>query len=294
METAQADNLAYDNSTETAVSSHQTRINLKQNASIEILPSRVTNETLGQFVAGTEIYLPQLPGASMDDSLLAVNVAIQNRMTAIPHLAARSVPGPGALDSWLHALTELGCHRVFLIAGDPNQPAGPYKDSLQLLESALLEKHGIKQIGIAGHPQGHPHADTSTLKDALAQKRAYATANDVAMWVVTQFMFDIPLLLRWLDDWQENLNNLQVHIGIPGPTNIATLVRYAALCGVNTSARTLAKNPANLKLLGSWNPDGQIKEIEQCCNDKIRQNIGGIHLFPFGGLKKAATWLEEN
>jgi methylenetetrahydrofolate reductase (NADPH) len=298
---AQTDNLAYvpagdlafQGVTRTDVASHKTRIGLKKSASIEILPSQVTNQTILQFATGTQIYLPQLPGSSMDDSLKAVEIITRNRLAATPHLAARSVPSPEVLDSWLGALTELGCHRIFLIAGDPNQQSGPYKDSLQLLESGLLEKHGIRQIGVAGHPDGHEHVDTIKLKDALAQKRAYATAHGVDMWVVTQFMFDIPLLSRWLNEWDESLANLPVHIGIAGPTNMITLLRYAARCGVTASAKVLAKNPASMKLLGSWDPDGQMEEIKQSCGDKIGERIGGIHLFPFGGLKKTAGWLQE-
>jgi methylenetetrahydrofolate reductase (NADPH) len=286
-------NLAFHGVTRPNVASHKTRISLKKSASIEMLPSQVTNQTILQLATGTQVYLPQLPGSSMDDSLKAVEIITRNRLAATPHLAARSVPSPEALDSWLGALTDLGCHRIFLIAGDPNQQSGPYKDSLQLLESGLLEKHSIRHIGVAGHPDGHEHVDAIKLKDALAQKRAYATAHGVDMWVVTQFMFDIPLLSRWLNEWDESLATLPVHIGIAGPANMITLLRYAARCGVTASAKVLAKNPASMKLLGSWNPDGQMEEIEQRCGDKIGERIGGIHLFPFGGLKKAAGWLEE-
>jgi methylenetetrahydrofolate reductase (NADPH) len=286
-------NLSFHEVESTDIASHKTRISLKKSASIEILPSQVTDQRILQFATGTQVYLPQLPGSSMDDSLKAVEIITRNGLAATPHLAARSVPSPEALDSWLSALTELGCHRIFLIAGDPNQQSGPYKDSLQLLESGLLEKHGITHIGVAGHPDGHEHVDTKTLKDALAQKRAYATAHGVDMWVVTQFMFDIPLMSRWLNEWDESLNNLPVHIGIAGPTNMITLLRYAARCGVTASAKVLAKNPASMKLLGSWDPDGQMEEIEQSCGDKIGERIGGIHLFPFGGLKKTAGWLQE-
>ena len=133
---------------------------LKHFASIEILPTQVIQAPpLSElFAEGTEIYLPLLHG---DDLHLAVTAAkkIQDEgMVATPHLAARSVPSASQLDEWLDELSEAGCHRLMLIAGDPLAHRGPYRDTLDVLNSGLLEKHGFTHLGVAAHPDGHLHA----------------------------------------------------------------------------------------------------------------------------------------
>ena len=114
------------------------------------------------------------------------------------------------------------------------------------------------------------------------------------MWIVTQFMFDTPAFIKWLEEWDEIFGPLPVHAGIAGPANLSTLLKYAARCGVSVSAASLARNPAALKLVGAWNPDQQLADLEDMCTDQLAKRLRAIHLYPFGGLAKAAKWLDND
>ena len=180
-----------------------------------------------------------------------------------------------------------------LIAGDPLAHQGPYRDTLDVLSSGLLEKHGFTHLGVAAHPDGHAHASESDVRSALEIKKAYAREKDVHMWVVTQFVFDMTNFAKWLDDWEEAFDFLPIHVGLAGPSSLAILMRYAARCGVATSVKMLLTNRNSRRLMSSWNPDDQLKELYELCGNHVSRRLKGLHLFPFGGLESAARWLEQ-
>ena len=268
---------------------------LKHFASIEILPTQVIKvASLSElFAKGTEIYLPLLRGDDLNLSVIAAKKILGERMVATPHLAARSVPDASQLDEWLHELAEAGCNRLMLIAGDPLTHQGPYRDTLDVLSSGLLEKHGFTHLGVAAHPDGHVHASETDVRSALEIKKAYAREKDVHMWVVTQFVFDMTNFAKWLDEWEEAFDFLPIHVGLAGPTSLVSLMRYAAHCGVATSVKMLLTNRNSRRLMSSWNPDDQLKELYELCGNHVGRRLKGLHLFPFGGLESAARWLDE-
>lgn len=267
---------------------------LKHFTSIEILPTQVIKAPpLSKlFAEGTEIYLPLLRGDDLNLSVTAAKKIHSERMVATPHLAARSVPGASQLDEWLHELAEAGCNRLMLIAGDPFTHQGPYRDTLDVLSSGLLEKHGFIHLGVAAHPDGHVHASESVVRSALEIKKAYARDKDVHMWVVTQFVFDMTNFAKWLDEWEEAFDFLPIHVGFAGPSSLASLMRYAARCGVATSVKMMLTNRNSRRLMSSWSPDDQLKELYELCGNHVIKRLKGLHLFPFGGLEKAARWLD--
>jgi len=273
----------------------KTNYGLKHFASIEILPTQVIKAaSLSElFAEGTEIYLPLLRGDDLNLSVIAAKKILGERMVATPHLAARSVPDASQLDEWLHELAEAGCNRLMLIAGDPLAHQGPYRDTLDVLSSGLLEKHGFTHLGVAAHPDGHVHASESDVRSALEIKKAYARDKDVHMWVVTQFVFDMTNFAKWLDEWEEAFDFLPIHVGLAGPSSLASLMRYAARCGVATSVKMLLTNRNSKRLMGSWNPDDQLKELYELCGNHVSRRLKGLHLFPFGGLESAARWLDK-
>ena len=270
------------------------KYDLKQFASIEILPTQVIQAPpLSElFAEGTEIYLPLLHGDDLHLSVTAAKKVRAEGMVATPHLAARSVPDASQLDEWLHELSEAGCHRLMLIAGDPLAHRGPYRDTLDVLRSGLLEKHGFIYLGVAAHPDGHLHASESDVRSALEIKKAYAREKGIHMWLVTQFVFDMANFANWLDAWEEAFDFLPIHVGLAGPSSLASLMRYAARCGVATSVKMMLTNRNSRRLMGSWNPDDQLKELYELCGDHVSRRLKGLHLFPFGGLERAARWLD--
>lgn len=262
---------------------------------MEVTPAQVRKGiTLGQLLpAGSRIYVPFLPAADFFDSVTACRNIIADDMRPVPHIAARAVRSEAELDDWLAALTESGVDSILLIAGDRSSVAGPYASTLDVLDSGRLLAHGIRRIGVAGHPDGHPVAIGAELDAALAAKLDYARASGTDMWIVTQFVFSSSAVISWLRHVRAIAGGIPVHIGVPGPARVKTLIKYAAQCGVSVTARMLRKRPSAIRLLGRWTPDGLVRDLVAHSIGEAQAAINDIHVYPFGGLAASAEWLAK-
>lgn len=268
---------------------------LAESASVEVTPLQVnTGLPLSElFSSGTRVYVPFLPGANFDESIAACRKLIADGMWPVAHLPARAVPSSAALDQWLAALAETGTNSLLVIAGDLKTMAGPYSDTLRLLESGLLLRHGFRHIGVAGHPQGIPYASRSQLDDALVAKLDYARSTGTDLWIVTQFAFSSDPVVGWLRTVRRLDSDLPVYVGIPGPARLKTLIGYAARCGVTVSARVLRQRPGAARLLRRWTPDGLARDLTIHGIGDPGCALNGLHVFPFGGVADCAAWLED-
>lgn len=242
--------------------------------------------------AGTAVYVTNLPGTDVRAVMDVCRRLGTEGMRPIPHLAARGVRSRSELASWLgRAVGEAGVRDILLIAGSGDRPVGPYRDTLDVLETGLLEQAGLSGFGVAGHPEGHPNADMATLIAATRRKQAFAEAHGLAAWIVTQFTFSARPLLRWADTMAEAGVHLPIRVGLPGPAKPATLVNYARQCGVGASLRVLTRRPDVMAgLLRAWAPDTIVDDLARDGRRSGPGRIDGVHLFPFGGFVKAAEW----
>jgi methylenetetrahydrofolate reductase (NADPH) len=265
-------------------------------ASIEATPRQILNpENLpGLLPTGTCVYVPFLPKGQFSDTLAACRHLQTIGMTPIPHVPARMAESRGQLRDWLAELDESRVDRLLLIAGDSDAVAGPFPDTLTVLESGLLAEFRFHGIGVAAHPDGHPVADRETLIQALRIKREYARTTATRLWVVTQFSFDPDAVIGWLQSLGDILEEVPVYIGMAGPTRVKTLMAYAAQCGVGASARLMLRRPGSARLLRAWTPDNMVRALVRYCLDNPDTLLRGIHLFPFGGLRQSAQWIQEH
>ena len=268
---------------------------LIQGASIEATPRQIlgTPALSTMLSAGQSVYVPFLPKADFSETLAACHRLLAEGFVPVPHLPARAVSSEMQLDSWLSDLAGSGVDRLLLIAGDTGAPRGPFTDTLAVLESGLLMRHGFRRIGIAGHPDGHPVASATELKRALAVKQTYARQTDTRLWIVTQFTFAAQAVVGWLNEHTFDLSPWPVYVGLPGPTGLKTLLAYAAQCGVGSSAKQVLKRPGTTRLLRAWTPDGVVDNLAHHRALHPDSPLAGIHLFPFGGLQRTAQWLDS-
>jgi methylenetetrahydrofolate reductase (NADPH) len=87
-----------------------------------------------------------------------------------------------------------------------------------------------------------------------------------------------------------------VHVGLPGVTSPATLIKYGLACGIGPSLEVLRKQTGGLLKLATtrlWKPDGIVEEIAAATLDDPASLIRAFHLFPFGGLDRTAEWLSS-
>ena len=124
---------------------------------------------------GTVVYITFLPGSDFDDTIAAATRLEGEGFLPVPHFAARSIPDAAFLEDKLARLAgEVGLERVLVIGGAVDQPAGDFSDTMQLLETGLFDKHGIRKFGVAGHPEGSPDISDEAIAEALRWKNDFA------------------------------------------------------------------------------------------------------------------------
>ncbi len=239
----------------------------------------------------TPIAITFLPGEAADARIAAAVAVRELGFEPMPHFSARRILSRDEFESYLEAVVaQAGVSRCFVVAGDPPAPQGPYFDTMALLETGAFEGNGITAIGIGGHPEGHPHMSPDQAWAVLDQKVAEIEKRGMAPLVVTQFGFDPEALLSWLKHLRARGLEIPVRIGIPGPTGIKTLLRFAAKCGVGASASVMAKYGLSItNLLGSAGPERLVESFANQLEDehgRVR-----LHFYPFGGLSKTVEWI---
>jgi methylenetetrahydrofolate reductase (NADPH) len=133
--------------------------------------------------------------------------------------------------------------QALLIGGDNTQAAGPFQATMDVLRTGVLEDNGIKTIGVAGHPKGHPVVSRDVLRRALVDKCEYADKSGMEIYVVIQFLFDTEKLFAWHADFIEQVApGIPVDVGFPGLAKMTTLLRFAKDCGVSASLGMMTKN----------------------------------------------------
>ena len=244
------------------------------------------------LAAGTTIYVTFLPGADFADTV-SVSARLRGEgFEPVPHLAARSLPGERFLDEQLARLSgEAGVTHVLAIGGATASPLGPYSNSMQVLETGLLDRHGIRRIGVAGHPEGSPDIQDRAITDAIAWKNAFAERTDADLYIVTQFCFEAAPIIDWDRRLRTEGNRLPVRIGIPGLATFKSLLGHAKACGIGPSVAFLSRQARSLrKLLTISTPDRLVTSLADFRSMEPDCAIEGVHMYPLGGLRKTADW----
>ena len=243
-------------------------------------------------VTGTRIYIPHTPATKFEDIVALAARLRSEGMEPVPHVVARRIKSLSALDDFLARLTgDAAVAQVLVVAGDIAKPAGQLHSSLQIIESGLLEKHRIRTIGVAGHPEGHPDVDDAVLRDALKRKNAYAAGTGANVYIVTQFTFSADPVIVWERSHGPDIGRLRVTAGLPGLATAKTLLRYAIECGVGASLHAFSKRHASVtKLLTVSAPDHIVVALARHKDQTPQTHIAGVHFFTFGGFKPTADW----
>jgi methylenetetrahydrofolate reductase (NADPH) len=248
-------------------------------------------EAAPMLAPSTPMFISFLPNEAAE-ARVAVAVAVRRLgFEPMPHFSARRIVSETAFEDYLHQVVQhAGVTRCLVVAGDPATAIGPYLDTMSLLQTGAFERAGVKEIGIAGHPDGHPVMSTDQCWAVLGAKVREIEARGMAALIVTQFGFDGTAVLAWLSELRARGLDTPVRVGIPGPAGIRTLLRFAARCGVGASAAVMKKYGISItNLLGSAGPDTLVSNIAHGLgpeNGDVR-----LHFYPFGGLAKTAEWI---
>ena len=146
--------------------------------SIELSPrDELAGEALRKFVApATTVFVNHPPSVTHHDIVAACTRLHRAGFDPVPHVAARRLASFTQASDFLHrAAGEAGVERILLIGGD-DSPMGPFRASLDLLATGVVERHGIGHVAFGGYPEGHPAIDAHVLDAALQAKVALARA----------------------------------------------------------------------------------------------------------------------
>ncbi len=269
--------------------------------SIEVMPR--TAEKIEDFravlPAGTRVYVAHIEGTPIDDMVATAKRVASEGFAVMPHLPARIIADEKMLGDWIARYQgEAGIDQALLLAGGVDKPHGKFHCSMQLIETGLFDKAGIKRLHVAGHPEGNkdidPDGSDRNVMDALRWKQAFGERSDAEMALATQFCFEAKPVIAWVDRLQREGITLPIHIGVAGPAKLQTMIKFAMTCGVGPSLRVLQRRAKDVtKLVLPFTPEEILTELALHKAQNPDFGITQVHFFPLGGINKTAEFTNE-
>ncbi|MGI9483702.1 MAG: methylenetetrahydrofolate reductase [Hyphomicrobiales bacterium] len=248
---------------------------------------------------GTHTYVAMIDPGDFPDMLKATKALRESGLEPVPHIPARFTANAAQLEEWLNAYAgEAGVDHTLVLGGGAPEPVGDFDAAIQLLRTGAFEKHDIKLLGFAGHPEGNADIEKvvgkTGLIDALREKQAFADETGAQSYIATQFLFEAAPVAIWAETLRAEGIDMAINVGVPGPATLKTLVRYAAVCGVGASARLIRKQALNVTKLMSVNaPDGFVAGLADLHFNRPELGIQKAHMYPFGGFDRLFDWIDD-
>jgi methylenetetrahydrofolate reductase (NADPH) len=268
---------------------------LAREASIEINVHDVGHleESRRLLPPGKAIYVSYLPKQQWSETEAACRAVRAAGFRPVPHVPVRLLPDAATADRVLGCFVDNAqVDEVLLISGDYAQPLGPYTEVLQVLNSGVLQRHGLRRVSVAGHPEGHPKVPLADIRRAEIDKARMAQQAGLELTLLTQFFFEQAPFLDWVRELRSVGVRARVVGGLAGPTKLTTLIKFAMRCGAGASMRVLTARPAAFtKLLGDHGPESVLSGLAQARFEES-SDFAGVHLFCFGGFVRTCRWLQ--
>src|SRR5262245_46449241 len=238
------------------------------------------DEVKAAAVPGAAIFVAAIPSRPLSEQIETAAGLRARGFEPIQHLAARNFESAEAMETQLRQMVDkAGVTRVLMIAGDRPDPLGSLHDALAGIKSGVLQRCGVTEIGISGYPDGHPRITDAQLAAALKDKIAAAQDAGLKVRIVTQFTMSTQPIVDLLKRLRDQGIDLPVGVGLAGPASMATLLRFAKICGVKATAQGAARNVGLLKnLIGASTADPIVRDLA------MSEGLGDIypHFFSFG------------
>lgn len=244
---------------------------------------------------GTKINVTFLGNEDLEMRVAAAKAVREMGFVPVPHISARRLASQAQLEEFLTALQEVGAtEHVFVVGGDPATPEGPYEDSFDVIRSGLLPKYGVKEVSIAGYPEGHPDISTEKLWRALEDKTASLKEQGLDAVILTQFAFDTEPVINWVRTVRGRGITAPIRIGTPGPAGIKRLLGFARRFGIGANAMIVKKYGFSLtNLMGTAGPDTFVDDLSALLAQDPASGKVGLHFYTFGGLLATSEWAND-
>jgi len=255
-------------------------------AYMEIFPTDTVEARLDALEPGSYVAVTCSPAKGVEVTLDMAERLANRGFKIVPHIAARMVQDKKHLGEIMARLNDLPIISIFVPGGDAPRPAGDYSKALDLLRDIAEFEHRFTEIGIAGHPEGHPAVRRDVLLEEMRQKQQFSN------YIVTQMCFDAEIIGSWVQDIRGEGIELPVWLGLPSVSNRASLMATSLRIGVGNSLRYLRNNSRiATQLLRSKNyrPDDLLIELAPYLADP-ELKIQGHHIYCFNQVEKAEQW----
>jgi len=266
---------------------------LVENMVFELVPLKSVDAAIDALPANSRVSVTASPVKGLDSTIKLTDRIRNAGHRPVPRIAARLAEGPEHVTRLARWLKTEGHETLFCIAGDAEEPVGPYEGSHRFLSDLFAQDHGLKTVGIASYPDGHALISNEVLHEQLHAKQALLNEAGVAGWASTQMCFDTDLISSWLTNERSAGFNLPVHLGIPGVVDRTKLMTMGVRLGVGASLRFLKKNKvAVTKLLapGAYDPS----DILEPLTPRLQElGIDGLHVFTFNQVESTQDWRQS-
>lgn len=254
------------------------------------------HEAQHELPPGTRVNVTFLGNEGLELRMAAVEAVGAAGLVPVAHISARRLSSQRVLEEYLGRLQDIGAsEHIFVVGGDPAEPEGPYPDALSVIRSGLLPRYGVREVGIAGYPEGHPDIAQRTLWSALIDKAAELAAQSLDSTIITQFAFDTDPVGDWIGKVREHGIIAPIRIGTPGPAGVRRLLAFAGRFGIAASASVVRKYGFSLtNLVGTAGPDAFVDDLGLKLARLPAAGDVRIHLYTFGGVAATARWAAEH
>lgn len=266
------------------------RRDLIENMVFELVPLKSAPDAIAALPPNSKVSVTASPVKGLDATKALTDEVRAAGHKPVPHLAARLVESrshTGEIAKWLK--TE-GYDTVFVIAGDAEEPAGPYEGAHDFMSDLFSADHQLTNVGIPAYPDGHALINNEVLHEQLHAKQALLNEAGISGWASTQMCFDTDLIADWLSAERAAGLTLPIHLGLPGVVDRSKLMTMGVRLGVGASLRFLKKNRAAVtKLLapGVYDPDDILLPLTNRLEELA---IDALHVFTFNQVDTTEAW----
>jgi methylenetetrahydrofolate reductase (NADPH) len=276
----------------------RTRVaSLLRRFSVEVLPKdhKSIDSAPDLLEPGSEVFVASLPNEG-PEALIAACVKLgRSGLSPVPHLAARNIRSRPEFEDMTARLTgEAGVDRALILGGDRDHAVGPFSASLELIETGLLQKNGVRHAFLAAHPEGHPRVADAVLWPALKAKLDACAQAGLETSLVTQFAFEAAPFVTLAKRLRAAGITAPLRAGVAGPAARTTLIKYALMCGVGPSLRALRERQALAKNVAAGEtPEALLAELAQAQAEDPSLGIDSVHFFTFASLDRSVGFVTE-
>lgn len=266
------------------------RRQLVDDMTFELIPLKSVDAGIEALPANSKVSVTASPVKGLDATIELTDRIRDLGHRPIPHISARLVEGPDHVARLAKWFKTEGHDTIFVVAGDAEEPVGPYDGAHSFLTDLFAQEHGLSTVGVTSYPDGHALIPSEVTHQHLHMKQALLAEAGLHGWASTQMCFDTDLIGSWLRTERDAGFTLPVHLGLPGVVDRTKLMTMGVRLGVGASLRFLKKNRAAVtKLLapGAYDPDDILQPM---VNELQGLGVDGLHVFTFNQVEATEAW----